>query len=407
MVKQINFKRSSAHLAHPELASRKRLLLREMIARHFRLHANAARISASSDLESLIDTAFAAAPAGRKNSTPLDRYIRDVAEQVTKAAEQPGIDPKLTSLAKSFHAEAHALCCTTCACRAGRSPCNNTSQDEAILQHGMVCWEFVSALFDSLVELAHKHYQPLLPAAGPAALDVELHTRIAATEDLAAQTQFNQDHAAQRRAQVILDLPHEHLTDRHLHKLPYILFHEIFVHTAEAWLEPAKRRPTNERCRFREGFVDAAAAHLLSAALAESPHAFPEKYRSFAAELARQVSDAHSARHSNDDPELSLGTEAAIHKRNMITARRDGRAAFEHVARLFGHDRASAFAVAANLLSLDPSQRNLLVELSFEVVDAQSGDQRTLLQSLIHHVEARDLAALNAKILAELDKVDF
>jgi hypothetical protein len=405
---------SAASREHPALSVRKEIFARAWIARNLRLRAAKKKILRTKHLDTLIDSVIASAqaPAIIQDDVTFDQYLATFVRYVAEFVDRQGavLDKDVRDLFQQFAEGLSVNQCEDCAGRAKQRPCNGKLADWSVMSRGMDCWRFLTELFQSLVDFASEIYSPLLPADSSLQLRIGLQTTTSSDEKLTAETRYAKDSSSERAAQVILYLP-EAIVQEHLEHLPYVIFHEVFVHVAESFLDAGVRSPTPETCPFREGYMDSVAAMLLARVLKEEPHRIPAFFREFTREMSLAVEIAHHMRLSPAGPSAEASTQEARRISNVVKARRDGRMAFEEVVEAVGIGHARNIGVAANVMELDEDARIALVE-RLMAANASSGSHRTWLNNFISCSVKSDSTAMLQRIklvseLQELAKTDF
>lgn len=370
MPRKVSFRGHTAHSSYPDLAARKRLIAKVLLARAFKLRVPAGN-SRSPGLRNVIDAAdgFIAREANR-NGVAMSTFLRELIEvvdgQILRELENPqGLDLRggLTFLkiaATSFRKEAEIDFCTECQERRNQSvKCSGLPIDGTIvadaLAAGTGCMDHFAAMFRRLVDIAENKYDGRLDGKSE---DLTITFRVAHSPRLVteASTSFQYDEPTQRHAELKVELPIE-FNETHLTRLPYVLFHEIFVHAPESWTELTRRKPTNERCSFREGFMDAAALYALEAAL--RGQSFPEGHDEFREHYIAGAKAAHAHRTTLGPQGAQWGTDDGVG--DLIRFREDGVRPFRRMREAGLGDEALAVALSLNPLSLTELDRARIV----------------------------------------------
>jgi hypothetical protein len=238
-----------------------------------------------------------------------------------------------------LRSDAGHIDCKTCA---GTRPVCDGSNDAANMKSEARCWKRVDEIVDCAVNVAQSAYSRVFPAPSqviPVRIAVSVLT--AGSEGLGGSVTFPaNDSAHERSADVTLYLPETIGRDEYLRSL-YAVFHEVFVHSVQALGVPGTRPVFDELCQFTEGFVDRAAAIVLSDALASD--ALPRFEESdylrarFASETRRGNYKRTEAYNSND-----------LASRRVAERRLEGHELFEQIQGLVG-DMRTAVNVAMHL----------------------------------------------------------
>lgn len=344
------------------------------------------------------------------DSVPLDQYLRDVGSAVAVEAEKARVAQNPAMRAFSRHM---SLDCRACADKARAQICNGSiadgiaiasGGDGTTIPSGGECWTLLAGLIQMLGEFAQLHYAHV-PTMQNAVLRVAWKTQIAAHGDIGGATTFpRNDAASNRAAEIMIDLPDEGLDESHFGKLPYVIFHEIFVHAPESWGSAGRRYPSSDMNPFREGFLDRLAYLLLEQFLKKrlsSPFAHATDF------FLAQAEVAHSGR-LDLGGSASLQTRAAEQQRLRIGARQHGRTLLNRWQDICTLKRIARLSTRLNALELtDKQQRKLLkiLDLATEAAewdepDLRRGDWLSLVGEMEALVQADDQA-----ILALLDRV--
>lgn len=411
MAARIRFCGETAHPDYPYLGARKRLAARILIARNLRVRAEKLKIR-SRILDDLIIEAErepSSAAVFDNHDEPLSTFlqgivIKVVARHASFHSTQPEpLASEIALVVKHFDEEARQIDCLACASsRADGAVCQHKAVDEEILANEARCMRFITTLFEFLVSLAERYYAPVLSIKPSDSLKIRLTASSTSDDRLSAKLKYTSDRPEERRAEVVLGLPVANFNDTHLLRLPYVLFHEIFVHAAEAWSAPIGRERlpreerTDEHCAFREGFVDAAALHVLRQAL-HVRSGLPEIHREFARDFSAEASAAHQERRSLGETG-QVPKDEARNVEHAIRARRRGAALFDRFTELGLGDEAVRFALCLNHLTLTRDHRTrlmLALEMILEALDPPDEKRRFepgIARWLDVHRQARELA---------------
>ena len=211
----------------------------------------------------------------------------------------------------------------------------------------------------------------------PSPTPLSLTTRHTSENRLGASTTYMEDQTNDRRVEITIELPVSDFNDTHLLRLPYILFHEIFVHAPKSWGASTSRRElpkeerTTELCAFREGFVDAAALYVLRKGLSVRGRTsqLHELHGEFARDYSAKAKTAHVERRSKG-PTGQLPRGGGENIEHVIKARERGGELFDQFRELNLGDEAVKVAVCVNHLTLTTEQRNRLLTALEEAVKA-------------------------------------
>jgi len=354
----VKFVHHTATADHPDLSVRKRFLARLYIALDMRMHHATRTEAMTRRLEPVIARGLFHANDASPDSENLDHFLANVREQVLLKVREDGLE--------SHHAIAAftgnmSTSCENCARICGGMVCSGGIFDRATLTTGGYCWKPMQILFEKLCEWAEEFYQHV-PSMQNAELRIDFATQVAKSLKVEGATRFPAEDAIwARRASVTIDLPDDLFDESHLGALPYVMFHEIFVHGPESWGAIKPRVPSDEFNAFREGFLDRAAFLALKQKLDEG-ESLPEPFHHATAAIATQADAAHMAR-------LDLGAlvghggRAVDHHRGYIRARQRGRERFEEWLRTHGLARTMRIATYLNTLPLSLDQQATFLSL--------------------------------------------
>jgi hypothetical protein len=345
------------HQEYPEFGIRRALMLRAMIA----LHLEILPYQKTTNLQSVAD----AARGYGKEIFHLDKpSMDDAVRGMLGRAHQSAQTSKLAKAGRYIQGlsnQANKLACGHCT---KNSSCTGKPVADAAVvaspNSGKTCMSYVIETFLKLVDYAGKYYNDLTSLSG------KLTIRLTAThtiEDLlSGQTEvMSGDRSDDRRANVRIILPVDHFNENHLSALPYILFHEIFVHTPEAWTTKGPRIATPEYCEFREGFVDTAAAYLLQKGLQSKSLSF-DFFPGLNPHLAVRTERNQTMR-ASICASASLGSTALDSQISLAARRERGLRIFKQYADDGHAQMAVALAAAVNLMEADLARRALYLKL--------------------------------------------
>jgi hypothetical protein len=380
------FRADLAHPEHPTLTDRKRLVWRLAVLRNLILRTEEAAADERSRLNDLASAVLAAAEVTIKNDhEQLDDFLsaaiktmQGLAAKMVNAAgpSKKRIRSLLRTAIGNVRDETKAINCAGCSkARQGGPICNGSLNDERALEgsddKGPPCWRLLTELFSEILEIAEDEYGPFIAACGQRQLAVKFCTRRAKDRDVGAKALFPDDDSEQRRVtEITLALPPHGLHHTHIRDLPYVLFHEVFVHSVEGWVTKGCRLETTELCAFREGFVDAAAAHVLEQRLL-NPGLRSGLHRSYSEIFSRGVRTGHANRMTYNVTRNGLSADEAVQMEQILKARNRGWKLFRRLeAKLQGG--AVRLAICLNLLDLPHEARQALVAVLDRASDPEA-----------------------------------
>jgi hypothetical protein len=350
----------------------------------------------------------------RDNSKTLSKFLKDILSELRRAHKKscknsPSSDPSVLGvdhLLDELQKDIKSISCEKCKkVNKAAGVCNGGTLDDELLAKAPLCWTFITQLFVSLVRLAEKLYSPYLSrSGGHTELRILLRTQVTRQPQILAKTEFTEEDGAECRAATItLDLPIWAFDSVHLHQMAYILFHEIFVHSAESWTTMGHRNSTNERCVFREGFVDAAAAYTLNLGIADGALAHTV-HAEFAEEIGLGTEAAHNERVSRPPGSDRIDDPEEKKKLQLKQLRADGKRVFK---RFLDRDRAAdgvGLAVCLNVISLSDDERIRLLQVldrSTNPILPKRGRRIEWMEQLLEAVAEHDVAQV-ATIIADV-----
>jgi len=401
---QVSFLADFRHGDHPDLKGRKQFIGKSLAVLHLVLKD---RQSALKQLgQAVLQKAQLDADL---NEEALDIYLRNLLGEAKLYANRNALPGHETIIA-TFRSCARKVSCGACA---GKDICNGHDlEDPRIVARGALCLEPLTSTFANLVALAARLYAMALHCPGHLELRLKT-TRAEATASLGGRTFFpDDDDAGQRKAVVEISLPLEELNASHIVRLPYVMFHEVFVHGPESWTAAGRRVETSETCEFREGFVDAAAAHLLSVALTRRDVTLFDD-ESLRLLLAEATQAAHKERTTPGYGNTSLRAAS-----ELKTLRQNGAILFGAIERMNLGGHAALLAAIINSWPSSPRQRGAFLAHLDRILPGLplSADTPRATQRLFSHLggvlkggEAVDhqLVRKCLSISADLDESDF
>jgi hypothetical protein len=362
----VKFVGNIAHRDHPSFENRKELAGKALAAIHFDLTGGGdPELAAISEMVRQRSTRRA-----NDNRLNLTTFLDDLhSKAVEAAAENPGRNPLVQAGLTAFKAHATSMNCARCT---RNQPCSgNTVRDPALVAAGGLCLSIFTQMFTALIGLTNEAYQNIMSTVSPTQIHVTLKTEISrkAGAEVGGKTEFpSSDGRSTRAASVTATLPLGGFGQEHLTRLPYVLFHELFVHCPESWANEGSRPHTKETCGFREGFVDGAAASLLYRAL-NGGRVKLSDLPSLDGEFALETMAGHLARTSLDASRLSTATPGLVPVESL---RRKGAKAFALFREAIGVD-AELLAAALNVTSATDDERAAYLILLESMSQALAG----------------------------------
>jgi hypothetical protein len=370
----IDFEAIVRHEEHIDLRGRKQLLAKLLIARSFGSTASdlpeglLSAVKSASNNEELIEDSGC-------SLEDFIRYILGEAVAWTNRHRRSG-SPKVQTAVASFRADLKRVSCRECVRRrlppglkhdnqAIKSAICNGANDAENLKGDPRCWKFFNRLFEKLVKVAECAYRRVL-CSEVERLRIQFKTVRTNGSCIRANTTFpNHDSLPSRAAVASITFPVVDFHHGHYFTLPYYIFHEICVHTPQAWRVSGRRNrelDATETCPLREGFVDAAAHKLLERAL-ENPRRF-DLHRGFLEDFSVYSSKAHFDRVTPDPLKQQSKRPEDEEECAAVEARLCGEKLFRRMGAQEPKDRPKhviRFALSLNVLPLTKDDRTRLV----------------------------------------------
>jgi hypothetical protein len=393
-----NFIPEFKHGNYPPLDLTKVLAAR-IIAAKLRIHAKEKIINNSSISRLLEDLFHRANTLGPENdSEDFESYLLRIHVSLGRDHEEK--EPK--EVLEKFGKIVKNIGCKKCLSKHahGEACKNDMNHDRKIKENGdgPGCWSIITLLFEDLIKLAAKQYGDSIKDKN---LTIRLEPRLNGSAPPTARTFYPpSDKPHDRRATIHLLLPHEKFDTQDLKQIPYLIFHEVCVHAPESWNGESRSAPTpnrtSEYCSFREGFVDAAAASVLTDWMHKNE---PEIWKNCS--LSTQT--AHLVR------AIPLpggtGIQAAEKVAKIMEAREDGISLFQDYSRRFGMEKSAQLAFSLNLLDIsEDDRRRLMIQLQAAI--RTKAAQGVWLKTLRTCVAKGNLAAIQSSVRSVLDSSD-
>jgi hypothetical protein len=382
--------------SYPALQWRKKLAARILIARNL---SSKSRVLKGSILSTVNESARDSVRA-KDDSLTLEKFLREILADAKHSANLPSkrtLSPRVTEAFNDFEQDLGIVSCYNCvkyrlfddkkliAELIEPSICNGTN-DEPNLTDRAACLYIITSIFGMAVQLAEESYRTLLKDA-EIGLTISIKFRATEEKSLGASTTLR-DREGMRIAIIEVKLPAEDFDHHQYFNLPYYIFHEVCVHAPEAWDYPGSRPllVTPSTCPLREGFVDAAAAHILDRALSQNKLGIEHDRFKEEFQLATQTSSLSRAIPRAEVEASDLSRDQFMQE--ITEARHRGQVLFLKIASEIGDDAAADLALALNLLSLDDNRRDQLVaELTLALdprpVPAGSGEGAPIAEASI------------------------
>lgn len=366
MTGSVSFVGYVSHRDHPSFENRKELVGKALAALYFDMcgcgDGELARIS-----EMVRQRSAHRAP---DNRVTLNEFLNDLHAKAV-ADWQEGLNPSSTAKVQldAFKAHVDEISCARCTTD---PPCNGSMfRDAGLVADGGRCLSIFTRMFTALIDLATDGYRDIVSATAPPRIDVTLKTEISRKQggEVGGKTEFPEaDDIAARQAEVTATLPLTDFGQEQLARLPYVLFHEVFVHCPESWTKSGPRLHTKETCGFREGFVDGAAASLLARSL-NTGRVQLSDLPQLSGDFALETMSGHLARSSLVIARLPAAVPGLLPVESL---RRKGAKAFALFREAIGTD-AELLAAALNVLDATDDERSAYLVLLEAVSQALPG----------------------------------
>ena len=233
----------------------------------------------------------------------LDEHIKDSINWATETC--PDI---LMEVVDALKTELQTVVCSHCT--TGTTPicCNNPEHDRENVNSEPLCFGDLREIIDCALKWSAETYEQHLPPSISLpeislAVSLGLAMQGKTEERIGASTKKAR---AQGSGKAILECNldfHVNLYNQYDYfSIPYVIFHEIFVHVFQSLVNFTERENCGAGCVFTEGVLDCLAAQVLRERLPELNIRSP--WRDYLIEKFRDVSDEHHrARHRLADVE--------------------------------------------------------------------------------------------------------
>lgn len=169
---------------------------------------------------------------------------------------------------------------------------------------GARCLSFLSEMIEIFVRLAENRYREIVQSPLPVAIVPEMvvqtHRKNGTAGTLPIDGEFVQPYE-DKSAVVKVFWPIDDDLDSAILSLPYLIFHEVFVHGAQGAARQDVRFPVEQDCAFTEGTVDAVACRILLDEILPDEDNLPEVLRPLAEGFYSQCKRYHNDRFDPPD----------------------------------------------------------------------------------------------------------
>lgn len=241
--------------------------------------------------------------------------------------------------------------------------CKGGPADQILFREegGARCLKFLTEMIEIFIRLAEKRYReivqtPPLPATIVPAMVVETHRKNGTEGTLPIDGEFVQP-CEDRSAVVKVFWPIDDDLDSAILSLPYLIFHEVFVHGAQGAGRQSGRFLVEQDCAFTEGTVDAVACRILLDEILPDEDNLPKVLRPLAEGFYGQCERYHNERFDPPDTDSDKPGD------DIRRARARGRDIIKRLLNGIGvkfkkHDSTWAWRVILSLnLHLDAQER--------------------------------------------------
>ncbi|WP_337660037.1 hypothetical protein [Anderseniella sp. Alg231-50] len=185
--------------------------------------------------------------------------------------------------------------------------CKNGPGDRLLFGHpeGARCLLFLAEMMKIFVDLADEQYRMIAGDRAPKTvvpdISLETHRKIRSDGTLPIDGEFVQP-PNNGSAVVRVFWPMNEELDQAILSLPYLVFHEVFVHGAQGAARSGVRFSVEPDCAFTEGTVDAVACGVLLDKVLPNDQNLPEVLRPLAEGFYRECKNYHHERFDPPDP---------------------------------------------------------------------------------------------------------
>lgn len=254
--------------------------------------------------------------------------------------------------------------CSDCGDPDSNFACKGGGADRLMFEHesGALCLKFLTDMIRDFTALTEAHYGELAGHRVPAPLVPEIvletYRKRDAAGTLAIDGLFQPPHSDGAATLKVL-WPLDRKLDDAILSLPYLVFHEVFVHGAQGAGRNGRRFAVDQDCAFTEGGVDAVACDvLLNQVLLDSEN-LPTLLQPLIGDFAEKCEDYHSKRFKA--PEMGADKPGDHIRRARALGRRYVAKLIRSVGVISKRDPDWADRVVLLLnLYLDPQQRKEL-----------------------------------------------
>ncbi len=243
------------------------------------------------------------------NSLHLDSFLRAVRDLV-REAEIHNADDVVGELFREFSASIDYVECGRCG-KDTKTVCNGSALDHMAFEDfgsrlGGLCLSFLRRIIKTFAHIAEDRALVYAVGLDPEPLPRRILLQTASRQNSKSSTlpldgsfkngeKVDEGRDAVLRVEWPIGESYEDI-DLAILSLPYLVFHELFVHGPQgcAAAEPIGR--VGNDCAFTEGAVDAVACEILKDEVLASTDHLPEELYSLRAEFQRSVSDYHNER---------------------------------------------------------------------------------------------------------------
>lgn len=233
----------------------------------------------------------------------LDKHIKDSINWATETC--PDI---LLEIVDALKTELQTVVCSHCT--TGTTPicCNSPEHDRANINSEPLCFGDLREIIDCALKWSAETYEQYLPPSISLpeislAVSLGLAMQGETEKRIAASTKKARSQVS-GKATLECDLDfHVNLYNQYDYfSIPYVVFHEVFVHVFQSLINFSERENCGAGCVFTEGVMDCLAAQVLRERLPELN--IRSHWREYLIEKFRDVSDEHHrARHRLADVE--------------------------------------------------------------------------------------------------------
>lgn len=238
----------------------------------------------------------------REDPLSLIDFLTNVADQIDSASAHIAGEP-VDEVRRSMRTMTKHFDCSNCGKRG--MVCNGGIVDNNLFAdpEGGRCLQFLVVMIESFAHAAEQYYRAVAGDSCPTTLIpsiiLETYRNKKTCGTLPIDGEF-QPPLIDAAAVLRIYWPIDKTLDQAILSLPYLVFHEVFVHGAQGSALPGPRFKVFDTCAFTEGAVDAVACDLLLKNVLSHPDNLPKELKELSADLYEACRDYHDKRFQYD-----------------------------------------------------------------------------------------------------------